>query len=64
MELKKMNKCLTTPSQESNINDRQSIKLNPGDFFITKHSNLSQAHIIFHLISDEAFNRYINYNQN
>lgn len=31
-------------------------KLKPGDFFITRHSNLSQAHVIFHLISDEASN--------
>ncbi|XP_055320863.1 protein C12orf4 homolog [Sitodiplosis mosellana] len=31
-------------------------KLKPGDFFITRHSNLSQTHVIFHLISDEASN--------
>lgn len=31
-------------------------KLKSGDFFITRHSNLSQTHIIFHLISDESFN--------
>ena len=30
------------------------MKLRPGDFFITKHSNLSQSHIIYHLISDET----------
>lgn len=30
-------------------------KLRPGDFFVTRHSNLAQAHIIFHLITDEAF---------
>lgn len=29
-------------------------RLKPGDFFITKHSNLSQAHIIFHLVYDES----------
>ncbi|ALC47815.1 CG9986, partial [Drosophila busckii] len=31
-------------------------KLTTGDFFITKHSNLSQSHVIFHLISDEPIN--------
>lgn len=31
-------------------------KLKPGDFFVTRHSNLSQTHVIFHLISDEPFN--------
>lgn len=29
-------------------------KLKDGDCFITTHSNLSQTHIIFHLISDEV----------
>ncbi|XP_067617176.1 ferry endosomal RAB5 effector complex subunit 3 [Eurosta solidaginis] len=33
-----------------------STKLKTGDFFITKHSNLSQSHVIFHLISDEPIN--------
>ncbi|GAB0087465.1 protein C12orf4 [Sergentomyia squamirostris] len=34
--------------------EMQSQKLHPGDFFITRHSNLSQTHVIFHLISDES----------
>lgn len=38
------------------IKERNGCKLKPGDFFITKHSNLSQTHLIFHLISDEASN--------
>jgi hypothetical protein len=33
----------------------ENAKLKPGDFFITKHSNLAQSHILFHLISDESF---------
>lgn len=41
-----------------NINDAcgdgSSSRLKPGDFFITKHSNLSQAHLIFHLVYDES----------
>lgn len=36
-------------------NTKKSNKFQPGDFFITKHSNLSQTHVIFHLISDEPF---------
>lgn len=28
--------------------------LKPGDFYITRHSNLSQAHIVFHLVTDES----------
>lgn len=38
------------------VKERAGCKLKPGDFFITRHSNLSQTHIIFHLISDEASN--------
>lgn len=34
-------------------------KFKPGDFYITRHSNLSQMHIIFHLVSDESFERFI-----
>ncbi|XP_055372168.1 protein C12orf4 homolog [Condylostylus longicornis] len=35
-------------------------RLKTGDFFITKHSNLSQSHVIFHLISDEPHASEIN----
>lgn len=31
-----------------------STRLKPGDFFVTKHSNLSQAHLIFHLVCDDS----------
>lgn len=39
-------------------NSGQSVnsKLKDGDCFITTHSNLSQTHVIFHLISDEMDN--------
>lgn len=36
--------------------DRSPAKLKAGDFFITRHSNLSQTNVVFHLISDEASN--------
>lgn len=29
-------------------------RLKPGDFFITRHSNLSQCHLIFHLVYDDS----------
>lgn len=29
-------------------------KLKEGDFYVTKHSNLSQAHLIFHLVYDDS----------
>ncbi|XP_055617574.1 protein C12orf4 homolog [Toxorhynchites rutilus septentrionalis] len=35
--------------------DRNSSRLKPGDVYITRHSNLSHSHVIFHLISDETF---------
>lgn len=28
--------------------------LQTGDFYMTRHSNLSQAHVIFHMVSDES----------
>ncbi|XP_073816455.1 FERRY endosomal RAB5 effector complex subunit 3 [Musca autumnalis] len=43
-------------SSASNSPVKTSAKLKTGDFFITKHSNLSQSHVIFHLISDEPIN--------
>lgn len=43
-------------NEMKNVNERAGGKLKPGDFFITRHSNLSQTHVIFHLISDEASN--------
>lgn len=26
----------------------------PGDFYVTRHSNLSNVHIVFHLVTDES----------
>ncbi|KAL5291257.1 C12orf4 family protein [Megaselia abdita] len=44
------------PQQLTNIT-KNAPKLSPGDVFITKHSNLTQCHIIFHLVADEHFCR-------
>lgn len=50
-----LEKCKESEGNESD----KSCKMKPGDFFITKHSNLSQTHIIFHLISDESYSRFV-----
>lgn len=34
--------------------DDRSVLMQPGDFYITRHSNLSEVHIVFHLISDDS----------
>ena len=28
--------------------------MQPGDFYITRHSNLSEVHVVFHLVSDSS----------
>lgn len=32
----------------------KSAKLFTGDFYITKHSNLSEVHVVFHLVTDDS----------
>ncbi|RWS30661.1 hypothetical protein B4U80_05075 [Leptotrombidium deliense] len=34
--------------------DASQSVLKPGDFYVTKHSNLSQVHIVFHLVCDDS----------
>jgi hypothetical protein len=34
--------------------ETKSAKMNIGDFFITKHSNLSQTHVVFHLAAFDS----------
>ncbi|KAM9955468.1 hypothetical protein ACTFIW_010464 [Dictyostelium discoideum] len=38
--------------EEENNNNNNNIKLSNGDFFITKHSNLSDVQVVFHLVID------------
>lgn len=40
--------------QDDIQNLTDSKRLKPGDFFVTRHSNLSQAHLIFHLACDDS----------
>lgn len=41
-------------ANDENSDGSSSTRLRPGDFFITKHSNLSQTHLIFHLAFDDS----------
>ena len=34
--------------------DDKTVKMQPGDFYITRHSNLSEVHVVFHLVSDSS----------
>ncbi|GFO41789.1 protein c12orf4 homolog [Plakobranchus ocellatus] len=43
----------STSSSSSEDKDKGDKKLHCGDFFLTKHSNLSEVHVVFHLVSDE-----------
>ncbi|XP_060537153.1 protein C12orf4 homolog isoform X3 [Cylas formicarius] len=38
---------------ETNRNANSEL-LQPGDFYMTKHSNLAQVHVIFHIVSDDS----------
>ncbi|XP_055538959.1 protein C12orf4 homolog [Wyeomyia smithii] len=40
---------------EAERDSKSDCRLKPGDVYITRHSNLSHSHVIFHLISDETF---------
>ncbi|XP_055595415.1 protein C12orf4 homolog [Uranotaenia lowii] len=55
-DLRKLNDSL----EESDLGtgakgDKNGPRVKPGDVYITRHSNLSHSHVIFHLISDETF---------
>ncbi|CAK8691470.1 unnamed protein product [Clavelina lepadiformis] len=41
-------------SDEMKSEEETTFRLKDGDFYITKHSNLSQVHLVFHLVADEA----------
>ncbi|XP_028131474.1 protein C12orf4 homolog [Diabrotica virgifera virgifera] len=39
---------------KSESRNSNSELLQPGDFYITRHSNLAQVHVIFHMVSDDS----------
>ncbi|XP_019855488.1 PREDICTED: protein C12orf4 homolog [Amphimedon queenslandica] len=42
-----------SPKSVSSLETDEGVTLEPGDFYITRHSNLSQVHVICHLVSDD-----------
>ncbi|KAK1804538.1 hypothetical protein P4O66_020548 [Electrophorus voltai] len=51
-EQPEMPKNGTTEDKNKNI-ERNSSNILPGEFYITRHSNLSEVHIVFHLCVDD-----------
>nr|CAH7748909.1 unnamed protein product [Callosobruchus chinensis] len=43
---------LKRDNKSSNRNVHSEL-LQPGDFYVTRHSNLAQVHVIFHMVSDD-----------
>ncbi|KRT80260.1 hypothetical protein AMK59_8056 [Oryctes borbonicus] len=54
-QLYRINQLQQQLRKDSESKTRKSTKhLQPGDFYITRHSNLSQVHVIFHIVSDDT----------
>lgn len=52
-------KCVNLVNEKSDTNAHFA-KINIGDFYVTKHSNLSQTHVVFHLASiDKSTDSYL-----
>jgi hypothetical protein len=49
------NRTTMTMSTMNGVDESDLCQLNIGDFYITKHSNLSQVSLIFNLVCDEEF---------
>ncbi|KAK6170121.1 hypothetical protein SNE40_018593 [Patella caerulea] len=43
-----------TSSSSDTQTKNSNYKLNNGDFYITEHSNLSEVHVVFHLVCDDS----------
>lgn len=41
-------------SSSSTSSEEKSKNLRAGDFYLTKHSNLSEVHVVFHLVADDS----------
>lgn len=56
--------CVATPTSggggvavgvgSSPLLETTSVSLEPGDFYMTRHSNLSQVHVVLHLVTEET----------
>lgn len=41
-------------TQGEGLRNKHSELLQPGDFYLTRHSNLAQVHVIFHMVTDDS----------
>ena len=53
-------KCINSVNK---VQDQNFATLNIGDFYVTKHSNLSQTHVVFHLAAFDKINESNNMKQ-
>eukprot|EP00056_Hartaetosiga_gracilis_P005342 m.83836 g.83836 ORF g.83836 m.83836 type:complete len:587 (-) comp12135_c0_seq3:525-2285(-) len=51
-ELPEQIRTLQVDLQQTNSGYNNTTALKPGDFYITRHSNLSSAQVVFHLVAD------------
>lgn len=49
-----MSNCSNSSNGNSGARMRPRRDLQTGDIFITKHSNLDEVHVVFHLIVDDS----------
>lgn len=47
------NQCFKNSQGEGSRNAHSEL-LQPGDFYMTRHSNLAQVHVIFHMVTDDS----------
>ncbi|KXJ69119.1 hypothetical protein RP20_CCG000052 [Aedes albopictus] len=52
-DLRKLTRDSPEEDRDLSPGESRSDRLKPGDVYITRHSNLSHSHVVFHLISDE-----------
>lgn len=45
---------ISIKSSASFDRDERSVQMQSGDFYITRHSNLAEVHVVFHLVSDDS----------
>jgi len=42
-----------TLESQIEFHSNQKVELKPGDFLVTRHSNLNSAHVVFHLVCNQ-----------
>ena len=54
IQLEECRKSVQKLNRVSNDKKTGSVSLQTGDFYLTKHSNLSEVHVVFHLVCDDS----------